>query len=162
MTDLALPCPPARADLTQDGKIIPILSEGETHRQWLDRIKSALATDSDDLARYILATLCKACNPPEAIKLNSLLAQIAEGHPRDVQETLLLAQMAATSQRMLEVMGEKRNHLFQDDDEAQTRIISQYGRLYSRQLEALRRYRRDGNQRIVVLHAQNAVVGVQG
>jgi hypothetical protein len=83
-----------------DGKLDPCLLNSETKREWLDRLKTLFGIDPDDLALSILIVLTRACSKPEAVTINAMLAQIIAGQPRDVQETILLAQMASTAQRI--------------------------------------------------------------
>ena len=138
-----------------NGKIDPALMDGETRTMWVQRLKDAMGTDSDDLARYAVLTLFRATKHPEALKLNAMLEQVRAGCPRDPQEMMLLVQMAAVSQRMLEAIAENAA-LLPEDRLLQSKIIAQYGTIYARQLEALRRYRRTGDQQITVVHVDRA------
>ena len=158
----APPALPVKVGLV-DGRLAPELMDGESQRQWLDRVKSALGIQSDDLARYVLVTLFRSCRQPEALKVNAMLAQIAEGHPADVQETILFTLMAATSMRMQETFLQRENAFDAEDALLKAKVIAQYGRLYARQLEALRRYHKTGDQKITVLRVDHAdAVAVAG
>ncbi len=137
------------------GKIDPALMDGETRDMWMSRLKDALGTQSDDLANYALVTMFKACRKPDALILNAMLEQVRAGFPRDPQEMMLLVQMAACSQRMLESITESAA-IMHEDRLLQAKVAAQYGTIYARQLEALRKYRRDGNQQITVLHVDHA------
>ena len=154
------PCLPVTVNIL-NGKIDPALMDGETRTMWVQRLKDAMGTDSDDLAWYAVLTLFKACRRPEALKLNAMLEQVRAGCPRDPQEMMLLVQMAAVSQRMLEAIAENAA-LLPEDRLLQSKIIAQYGTIYARQLEALRKYRRDGNQQITVVRVEHAnAVGIK-
>ena len=137
------------------GKIDPALMDGETREMWMDRLKDALGTVSDDLANYALVTMFRASKHPDVLKLNAMLEQVRAGCPRDPQELMLLVQMAAVAQRMLESIMENAA-IMHEDKLLQSKITAQYATIYARQLEALRKYRRDGNQEITVLHVDHA------
>ncbi len=138
------------------GKIDPALMDGETREMWMDRLKDAMGTDSDDLANYAMVTMFKASRHPDVLKLNAMLETVRAGNPRDPQELMLLIQMAAVSQRLQEAIISEMNTMLPEDKLIQSKIVRQYGQLYTRQLEALRRYRRTGDQKITVLHVDRA------
>ncbi len=138
-----------------NGRIDPALMNGETREMWMERLKDAMGTDSDELANYALVTMFKASKHPDVLRLNAMLEQVRAGYPRDPQELMLLVQMAACSQRMMESIMETAA-IMQEDRLLQAKITAQYATIYARQLEALRKYRRDGNQQITVLHVDHA------
>lgn len=144
-----------------DGQMAPCLMGGESQSMWMARVRAALGTDNDDLVWYVLCTLYRASKKPEGMKLNAMLAQIREGQPRDVQEMILLAQMAATNQRLQDALAVQIRDYDAEDALLRAKIVGQYGRLYDHQLEALRKYRRTGDQTITIVHSQNAVVGIK-
>ena len=69
--------------------------------------------------------------------------------------------MAATNQRLQETLIMPVNDYDAEDALLKAKIVAQYGRLYDHQLEALRKYRRTGDQTITIVHSQNAVVGIK-
>lgn len=144
-----------------DGQMSPCLLEGESRSMWMSRVRAALGTESDDLVWYVLCALYRASKKPEGMKLNAMLAQIREGQPRDVQEMILLAQMAATNQRLQEALTMQIHDYDAEDALVKAKIVAQYGRLYDHQLEALRKYRRTGDQTITIVHSQKAIVGIK-
>ncbi len=129
---------PIKVDIS-GGKLAPDLLDGQTRRQWVDRLKAALGTDSDDLAWYALLTMFRACKVPETLKLNAMLEQIRVGKPRDPQELLLLVEMAACAQRMQDALIAETDASAVEDKLAQAKLAKLYGQLYARQYEALRR-----------------------
>ncbi len=139
-----------------NGKIDPMLMDGETREMWISRLKDAMGTESDDLANYALVTMFKASKHPDVLKINAMLETVRAGQARDPQELLLLVQMAACAQRLQEAIVAEMNAMRPEDKFIQTKIVRQYGQLYCRQLEALRRYRRTGDQTISVIHVERA------
>ena len=139
-----------------NGKIDPALMNGETREMWLGRLKEAMGTDSEELAWYAVLTLFRASKHPEALKLNAMIEEVRAGCPRDPQEMMLLVQMAAVSQRLQEAVIAEMNAMLPEDKLIHAKIVRQYGQLYCRQLEALRRYRRTGDQTISVIHVERA------
>ncbi len=157
----AASCQPVQVNIT-NGKIDPALMDGETRTMWVQRLKDALGTESDDLAWYAVLTLFKACRSPEALKLNAMIETVRAGCPRDPQEMMLLVQMAAVSQRLQEAIISEITAPTTEDRLIQTKVVRQYGQLYARQMEALRKYRRDGNQQITVVRVEHAnAVGIK-
>ncbi|MBP3729937.1 MAG: hypothetical protein J6I40_00530 [Mailhella sp.] len=157
----ATPTLPVTVNVVDD-RIYPCLLNGESRRMWIDRLKDALGTESEDLANYALVTMFRASKHPEALKLNAMIETVRAGHARDPQETLLLVQMAAVSQRLQESLVAEMNATLPEDRLVHAKIVRQYGQLYCRQIEALRKYRRDGNQQITVMHIDHAdAVGIK-
>lgn len=151
---------PIKVDMV-NGQLAPHLLPGEDRSKWTARVRAAFGTDNDDLVWYVLCTLYRASKKPEGMKLNAMLAQIREGRPRDVQEMILLAQMAATHQRLQDTLAVQIRDYDAEDALVRAKIVAQYGWLYDHQLEALRKYRRTGDQTITIVHSQNAVVGIK-
>ena len=151
----APPALPVKVGLV-DGRLAPELMDGETRAMWIERLKDAMGTESDDLAWYAVLTMFKACRSPEAIKLNAMIEQVRAGHPNDPQEMILMIQMAACAQRLQEAIIADARAQTAEERLMQAKIVHEYGKLYARQMEALRKYRRDGNQQITVLRVDHA------
>lgn len=156
-----LPGPPVTVNIV-NGKIDPALMDDETREMWVSRLKDALGTESEDLANYALITMFRTLKHPEALKINAMIETVRAGCPRDPQEMMLLVQMAACSQRMQEAIIEEAAALTPGDQLSRAKIVHQYGQLYTRHLEALRRYRRTGDEKITVVHVGDAdAVGIK-
>jgi hypothetical protein len=93
-------------------------------------------------------------------KLNFILSVIKDIKPRDHLESMLAAQMAVTHVAM---MGSAEHLMRIEDREGRQLYEGAHNRLartFAAQLEALKRYRTGGEQRITVQHVQN--VSVEG
>lgn len=125
----------------KDGRVEPHLLDGEDINMWKARVCAVLGTESYDLAIYALETLSRACKKPDETRLNAMIAQIREEHPRNTQEIILLTQMAATNQRFHEAIAMSVFDIEAKDALQKAKTISEYVRLYNHQVEALQKYR---------------------
>ncbi len=96
--------------------------------------------------------------------LNFMLSVIKDIEPRDQVETLLGAQMAATHMAAM-TFARRLNHVdtIPQQDSAE-KALNKLLRTFSGQMEALRKYRTGGEQRVIVQHVHvneggQAVVG---
>jgi hypothetical protein len=96
--------------------------------------------------------------------LNFMVSVIKGIEPRDQLESMLAAQMAATHMAMLWfVRGLQRVENLPQQDAAE-RAINKFARTYVAQMEALKRYRSGGEQKVTVQHVSvseggQAIVG---
>jgi hypothetical protein len=135
---------------------------------------NALGTTSADLADRLVSQILNATHlqpPNEPISentLNAALGAVAGIAPRDEAEALLAVQMVGvhwTAMDLLRQAGatDSRFH-FNDAGNMAVKLL----RTYTAQLEALKRYRSAGEQRVVVQHqhvnvtADRAAVQVNG
>jgi hypothetical protein len=102
--------------------------------------------------------------PPDEAKLNYMLAQIKGIGPRDQIESMLTVQMAATHSAMM-AAANTLNHvkLIPQIDSAERRF-NKLARTFTTQVEALKRYRSKGEQKVTVEHVHvhdggQAIVG---
>lgn len=126
----------------------------------LERLREQLQTVTPELAEY-LARLIATCQPePVSGDLNGVLAAIGELKPKDPLETLLILQMFLTSRRAGLAIKYSYKNLMPHEQERQIAIAIRLMRLYTQQMEALRKYRNGSNQTINVnyVHADQAVV----
>ena len=138
------------------GDLLPDVQSDESRESW----ESGLGTRSQDVADYIVTVLGNVTERPREGVVNTLLAFVADGKPRDPQELFLLTQMACVSQIMLHNICQLDVHrIVEVDKEGVSRIVARFGRLYARQMEALHKYRRNGEQTVTVVHAGQAIVG---
>lgn len=83
-------------------------------------------------------------------KANSLLAMVAGVKPRDQVESMLAVQMAAIHDATLEMAARmKRVDTLPQHDSAE-RSLNKLARTFAAQMEALKRYRSKGEQRVIV------------
>jgi hypothetical protein len=138
------------------------------------RMMNTLGTTSVDLADRLVSQILNATHlqsPNEPISentLNAALGAVAGIAPRDEAEAMLAAQMVGvhwTAMDLLRQAGATDNRFhFNDAGNMAVKLL----RTYTAQLEALKRYRSAGEQRVVVQHqhvnvtADAAAVQVNG
>jgi hypothetical protein len=136
------------------------------------RMMNTLGTTSPDLADCLVSQILNATHlqsPNEPIcelTLNAAVGAVAGIAPRDEAEAMLAAQMVGVhwvAMDLLSQVGSTDNRfLFNDAGNLAVKLL----RTYAAQLEALKRYRSAGEQRVVVQHvtvtAEQAAVQVNG
>ena len=96
--------------------------------------------------------------------LNGAMALMAELKPHDAFEGMLIAQMITVHHQAMSFMGRALRVSTPELTEKYNNMASKLHRTYAAQLEALNRYRRKGNQTVVVQHVNvndggQAIVG---
>ena len=133
------------------------------YEEWKRRIGNAFGTEDMDVAAYLLNSLCKVSGikTEQADVLNGLCAAIQELHPRDHCERMLVSQMVLVDYRLKACMHSAGRALSPEMRDTEMAMAVRLMRLYTQQLETLRRYRTGGNQMITVNHvtAEQAIVG---
>jgi hypothetical protein len=136
------------------------------------RMMNALGTTSVDLADHLVNQILNATHlqpsgqPISEQNLNAAMAAVTGIGPRDEAEAMLAAQMVGvhwTAMELLRQVGATSNRLqLNDAGNLAVKLL----RTYTAQLEALKRYRSAGEQRVVVQHvnvtADQAAVQVNG
>jgi hypothetical protein len=136
------------------------------------RMMNALGTTSVDLADRLVSQILNATHlqlsgePISENTLNAALGAVAGIAPRDEAEALLAVQMVGVhwvAMAMLrQVAATDSRLLFNDAGNMVVKLL----RTYTAQLEALKRYRSAGEQRVVVQHvnvtAEQAAIQVTG
>jgi len=118
-------------------------------------LKEALGTVDKDFLAGLLGQLVTAVTEDGKVDergLNFMLSIIKDVAPKDQLETLLAAQMAAVhlaTMTFAKRLGCSENLLQQDSAE---RTFNKLARTFTGQLEALKRYRTGGEQRLTVTH----------
>lgn len=99
-------------------------------------------------------------------ELNFMLATVCAISPRDSTEALLATQMAAIHNATM-AAARRLNHVQTiDQQDSASNMLNRLARTFAGQIEALKRYRADGEQRVTVQHqhislnANQAVVGI--
>lgn len=105
-----------------------------------------------------------ASNQFSADRLNFMLSIVNGIEPRDPTETLLASQMAAVHCELMQCIRHMNSARTRDHRQEELNTMMRLSRVFSMQLDALKRYRSTGDQRIQVQHinvnADKAVVGV--
>lgn len=106
----------------------------------------------NDLVRQLKANSMDQKADIDAGKLNFALGTVAAVKPRDIFEALLATQMAQVHAAMMDATrraGQAGHHSIRD---AELRAANALARTFTTQLEALKRYRSSGHQRVTVIH----------
>ena len=129
---------------------------------------NALAATEPDFVNGLLVQLANASSKgngaADEAGLNFMLSVIKSVQPRDELETLLAAQMAAVHVATLTFARRLANvNTIQQQDSAE-RALNKLARTFTSQLEALKRYRTGGEQKVTVEHVHvhdggQAIVG---
>jgi hypothetical protein len=138
------------------------------------RMMNALGTTSVDLADRLVSQILNATHlqlsgePISENTLNAALGAVTGIAPRDEAEAMLAAQMVGVHwvamEMLRQVAATDSRLLFNDAGNMVVKLL----RTYTAQLEALKRYRSAGEQRVVVQHqhvtvtAEQAAVQVTG
>jgi hypothetical protein len=158
----------------QDGGQLQMMPAG-VHADAADaRLMNAFGTANLDLAERLLQQIINTTNvqpsgvPISAKNLNAALAAVTGIEPQDEAEAMLAAQMVGVhwvAMALLSTAGSTNDRtLLNDTGNLAVKLL----RTYTTQLEALKRYRSAGEQRVVVQHqhvnvtAERAAVQVTG
>jgi len=164
-----------RFAVEQEGAQVRIAPAGVHADAAAARVMNAFGTTSNELAECLMTQIVNATHlqPPgtlvSAETLNAALAAVTGIAPRDEAEAMLAAQMVSVHWLAMTML--KRAALDQPSFEIYDSIVNRATKLlrtYTAQLEALKRYRSAGEQRVVVQHqhvnvtADQAAVQVNG
>lgn len=100
--------------------------------------------------------------------LNFLLSMVKGAEPRDQFEAMLASQMAAIHVATINIASQLNSATTVPQQERSTNIMNKLARTFATQVEALKRYRTGGEQKVTVQHVNvneggQAIVGnVQG
>jgi len=128
---------------------------------------AALGTTSDDFSDGLLDQLAHASSKgakADEDGINFMLAVIAGLEPRDEVEAMLAAQMAAVHRATL-TFARRLAHVENiPQQDSAARAFNKLARTFASQMEALKRYRTGGEQKVTVQHVTvneggQAVVG---
>lgn len=130
-------------------------------------LMNSIGTSSNDFANGFVQTLLHATTAerqPQERHLNDALATVQALGPRDEAEAMLAAQMAMVHDATAHAARRLRHAVTVEQIEAHDRCLNRLARTYAAQLEALKRYRTGGQQRMTVEHVHvhaggQAIVG---
>jgi hypothetical protein len=113
-------------------------------------LMQALGTEDDDFAKELFLQLVYAHSRPDEGGINFLLSVIKGVKPKDQLEAMLAAQMAVTHSLSMR-FAHRLNHAegIQQQDSAE-RAFNKLARTFTTQMEALKRYRSGGDQKVTV------------
>src|SRR5215203_6631805 len=130
-------------------------------------LMEALGTASMDFVNPFVNQLASVASPgqePDEDGLNFMLAVIDGIQPKDEIEAMLAAQMAAVHMATL-TFARRLNHVANaPQQDSAERAFNKLARTFAAQMEALKRYRTGGEQKVTVQHVHvneggQAVVG---
>ena len=130
-------------------------------------LSEALATTDDDFLGGLLNQLVNAAlrgGKVDETELNFLVSVIKDIKPRDQFETMLAAQMAVTHEAVMTFARRLGNVDNIQQQDSAVNAFTKLTRTYAAQLEALKRYRTGGEQKVTVQHVNvseggQAIVG---
>ena len=130
-------------------------------------LMASLGTDSADFLGGVLSQLANAVSPgkdADGAAINFALAVISGVEPKDELETLLGLQMAAVHMATMTFTRRLAHVETIAQQDSAERALNRLMRTYVAQMEALKRYRTGGEQKVVVQHVNvneggQAIVG---
>ena len=151
--------------IRMDGKKMHVVHEDEA--AGCQHLMRALGTDSADFMAGVLSQLANAVSPgkgADAEAINFALAVIAGVDPKDELETMLAMQMVAVHLATMTFTRRLAHVETLDQQHGSERALNKLARTFAMQMEALKRYRTGGEQKVVVQHVNvneggQAIVG---
>jgi hypothetical protein len=145
-----------------DGKTV--MPDHPDERLACKLLMEALGTASADFTVGLLSQLACAGRQIDEVALNFMLSVVQGVKPKDQLETMLAAQMAAIHMATM-TFARRLAHVetIQQQDSAE-RALNKLARTYAMQMEAFKRYRTGGEQKVTVQHVSvseggQAIVG---
>jgi hypothetical protein len=166
------PAPRVKLELLPKGGVC-IGPDHPLRPMWAMRLQQVFGTVSSDFAGMMLRELSDAVtldrDTIDETTVNGTLAALHGINPQDEVEAMLAAQMVATHLAAMECLRRARlpGQTFEGYD-MNLRHAAKLTRTYTMQVDALKRYRSQGEQRVVVQHqhvnvtADRAAVQVNG
>ncbi|MGC2075359.1 MAG: hypothetical protein WA728_04860 [Xanthobacteraceae bacterium] len=138
-----------RLKLVTNGNTAAILLDHPNQLVARELIMQAFGTEDDDFAKGLLQQLGANSGGDEA-GINFLLSVIKGVKPNDQLEAMLAAQMAVSHSLVMK-SAHRLNHAqtIQEQDSAE-RAYNKLARTFTTQLEALKRHRTGGDQKVTV------------
>ena len=151
--------------IRMDGKKMHVVHEDEA--AGCQHLMRALGTDSADFMAGVLSQLANAVSPgkdADGAAINFALAVISGVEPKDELETMLAMQMVAVHMATMTFTRRLAHVETIAQQDSAERALNRLMRTYVAQLEALKRYRTGGEQKVLVQHVNvndggQAIVG---
>jgi hypothetical protein len=160
--------PSPRVELIEKGGFVEVSTDHSVPSLGNALIMESLATGDAEFFDGLLGQLVnvgmREKKPDEGIT-NFMLAIIRSIGPRDEIETMLAAQMAAIHMATMTLAGRLAQVSNIPQQDSAERALNKLARTFAVQLEALKRYRTGGEQKVTVQHVtvneggQAAIVG---
>ena len=151
--------------IRMDGEKMHVVHEDEA--AGCQHLMRALGTDSADFMAGVLSQLANAVSPgkdADGAAINFALAVIAGVEPKDELETMLAMQMSAVHMATMTFTRRLAHVETIAQQDSAERALNRLMRTYVAQMEALKRYRTGGEQKVLVQHVHvneggQAIVG---
>lgn len=138
-----------------NGTSIHIEPDHRDSALWETKLRSAFGTVEAAFANRLLTQVLNLCpNPRQCDEevLNAMLAAMSGIGPRDEAEGMLAAQMVATHWVAMDMLRQAAHTSHVPQLQNTSNFAVKLLKTYAAQLEALKRYRSKGEQRMVVQH----------
>ena len=145
-------------ELEAVGNSLQPKEDPDSPESFTQKTTRAMGLKNKHAAAAILSSLAEANFKPTGENcdmINGLTALVAEFAPRDPMEAMLAAQMVSAHNHLMQLLKKitKAGDMLDFDSpghQAQVRLAERLMRTYARQMEALIKYRKKGEQRIIV------------
>lgn len=144
--------------LTAVGNTLAPDSTGLSGQTWLETLAGAFGVKNRDVAAALVSELISSVTKatPENLQLiNSTLSKVCEIQPTDATEAMLAVQMVTCHSHIMKLMERVTKSGDPTESrgaEACLKLAARLMRTYTLQMQALCKYRRNGDQKIVVEH----------
>ena len=161
--DAAIPAP--RVKVLRDDKSTTIALDHPNQVIGGGLLAEALGTTDLDFVHSIIDQLARVCGQqPNEVDINFMLSVIKGIKPLDQVEAMLAVQMAVVHMATMRFARQLRNVETLPQQDSAERAFNKLARTYISQVEALKRYRSGGEQKVTVQHVSvseggQAIVG---
>lgn len=165
-----IPAPKVRLEENPEGAPILVIEHPDTATGQVllaEAVGAAQWHFAWDLIQQLAMMYVTSSDPSTYKRLSSALETIKGLQPRDETEALMAVQMTAIHRSLAQWVARAEKMTRLDQLEAADRAINRLARTYAAQMEALKRYRSSGQQKVTVEHVNvhaggKAVVGNVG
>ena len=153
--------------LHREGDTLLIAADHPVRKLGTRLLYEAIGTTDDAFFEGLVSQMIEAtmrCGEPDPKALNFMLSVVKGIEPRDQLEAMLAAQMAAVHSAALKAARTLANSTIIAQQDSAQRTLNKLMRTFATQMEALKRYRSTGEQKVTVQHVTvndggQAVVG---
>jgi hypothetical protein len=161
------PQPPRFKLLEKEDGVHQIHLEDKDEEAAVAKLNACLGTENWDFISGIikhLANLSGRNGEIDADDLNFLLSVVSDIEPRDQVDTMRTAQMAAVHTATMTFANRLKQVVTIEQQDSAEKAFNKLTRTFTSQMEALRKYRHGGEQKVTVQHVNvndggQAVVG---